>query len=119
MIHEILEAIRRREESVEALGRRFLVRELDASQSFRTEPELQAKLETLGLAPDDLIFWKCFVRCVLEDEEGGGAMPFTDEHIPQLCRGSRLKLAPLVNAVNRVNGFDPDENEKNSSAVQA
>lgn len=118
MIKEILDAIRRREETVAAFGRNFIVRELDATATFRTEDaELAKKLEALGMAPDELLFWKALVRCVVE--EGSGLAPFTDADIPELCRGSRFKLAPLTAAVNRVNGFDSDDNAKNSSAVQA
>jgi hypothetical protein len=57
------------------------------------------------------------VRCVFREDDG--KLAFDDGDIPKLKRKSPIVTAPLVNAVNRVNGFNTEEEAKNSDAAQA
>jgi hypothetical protein len=105
MIKDILEALKCRDEEAELLGRKVLVRELNASATFGNIPREQLEADQ---------WWLMLVRCVFDKETG---LPiFQDDDIPELKLGSRNKLGPVLAAFNRVNGLDVEDNEKKSTA---
>ena len=102
MLAELAAALQAREERIEFAGTLLLVRELETAAdvaAFQQSDDLQLKL---------------VVRCVFDMQ---GAAVFTDEDIPALRAAGRLKLAPLMAAVTRVNGFDTEAEAKNSGAA--
>lgn len=104
MLAELAAALQAREETIEFAGQKLLVRELETAAdvaAFQQAEDLQLKL---------------VVRCVFDLQ---GAPVFTDEDIPELRRTSKKRFAPLLAAVNRVNGFDVDDSTKNSEAAPA
>lgn len=111
MLKDILDAIRTREEEIEFLGKVYVVRELSASATLGggSVPE--------GEDAETFAWWRMFVRSVFDKETG--QQVFQDDDIAELMKGSRFKLAKLLQACNRVNGLDEVDNAKNSSAVQA
>lgn len=104
MLDDILSAIKPREEKVELGGHTLTVRGL-ASAADVTAMQDNADLT-----------YKLVVRCVFDAE---GRPVFTDAHIPSLKGGAKAKLAPLIAAVCRVNGFDVEGDAKNSGAAPA
>lgn len=103
MLKDLLEVLRIREEQVELGGHKLVVR------------ELQSAADVAALADNQDLGYKLLVRCVFDE---AGAPAFTDDDIPALKAGSKSRLAPLMAAVTRVNGFDSEANAKNSAAVQ-
>lgn len=104
MIEELIAALKAREEVVELGGHKLTVRELETAAdvaAFQDNNDLQLKL---------------VVRCVFDAE---GRPVFTDEDIPALRGTSKTRFAPLLAAVNRVNGFDVEDGAKNSAAAPA
>jgi hypothetical protein len=101
---DILEAIKLREEPVKLAGSTLIVRELSSA----------ADLGATKGDPD--IFYRLMMACVFEEDGVTPAM--TAEDIPALKAGSRKKLAPLVLAVQRVNGLDAEDDAKKSEAGQ-
>lgn len=103
MHDDILAAIRPREEPVTVGGLKLVVREMAHAAdvaSFDDNADLTYKL---------------VVRCVFDE---AGAPVFTDDDIPALKAAAKVRLAELVAAVTRVNGFDLAGNAKNSGAAQ-
>ncbi len=111
MLQEILDAIKCREETVDFLGRKVLVREINSAAPLGGTPEEERALEASGIAAGDLVYWRVFVRAVLDAETQ--APIFSLVNIPALEAGSRSKLLSLVRAVNRTNGLDAEDNAKN------
>lgn len=99
MLQDLLEAIKPREERVELAGHVFLVRELSSAAEFA------------GVAGDPDIFFRLVVACTFDE---AGARALTSDDIPALREGSRKKLAPLLSAVQRVNGLDTEDEVKKS-----
>ena len=90
-----------REEPITVGDRRLVARELEAAA------------DTAAFLDQEDLSYKLIVRCVFEED---GSPAFTDDDIQTLKSGSRVKLQPLVDAVNRVNGLDVRAEAKNSDA---
>jgi len=58
--------------------------------------------------------YKLLVRCTFFED---GSPAFADENIDAIKHASKRKIVSLIAAVTRVNGFDIEENVKNSAAV--
>lgn len=102
MRDKLLKHIAPREEKVVIDGDTLTVREMGTAadaQAFRDKADMDLKF---------------IVRCVFDAE---GKPVFTDEDIPFLRSASRLKMLPIIEAVNRVMGFDVAEEVKNSDAA--
>lgn len=102
MRDQLLAFLAPREERITVEGESLIVREMGTAadaQAFRDGKDAT---------------YKFIVRCVFDAE---GNPVFTDEDIPALKRASKLKMAPIISAVNRVMGFDLEDDVKNSSAV--
>lgn len=111
MLKEILDAIKLQEEGVVFLGKPCIVRELDTSTSLRVEDaDLNKRFAEAKLNEADVAYWAMFVSSVFLKETGEPLFGLDD--VPELCRGSRRAMAPLVIAVNRVNGLDEKDNAK-------
>ena len=106
MLNDLAEFLKQREERLEFGGVKLVVRELDGS----------ADNSALTEATDVERSWFILVRCVFREDNGERA--FSDEDVPMLHKKSPMVTARLVNAVNRVNGFNIEEEAKNSDAVQ-
>jgi hypothetical protein len=104
MLEQLLEFLKPREEKVSLGGVDFHVKEMTGT------------VNTEALADGVDVTWKILVRCVFKED---GAQAFSDDDIPRLKASSKPKLAPIVNAVNRVNGFAVEEEAKNSKAAQS
>jgi hypothetical protein len=111
MLEAIKEAIKLHTETLEFAGRKVLVRELMAEEALpvgdmaKTPEDLEKQQE--------LAFMLMFVRSIVwADGEEQGQRVFTDEDIPDLEKGSKRRIAPLVAAVSRVNGLDAVANAK-------
>jgi hypothetical protein len=104
MLDQLLEFLKPREEKVSLGGVTFHVKEMNGT------------VNTEALADGIDTTWKILVRCVFKED---GVQAFSDEDIPRLKASSKPKLVPLVNAVNRVNGFLVEEEVKNSAAAQS
>lgn len=100
MREELLKFFEPREEKVELAGQALVVRELSEDSDT----------EALRDGVDSLL--KFVVRCTFDQAE---QRVFTDDDIPALKRAGAIRLAPLIQAVVRVNGFVEDE-IKNSGA---
>lgn len=103
MKEELAKYIAPREERLTFGGVKLVVRELGTAAdglAFKTSGDTEQKF---------------IVRCVFIDETGEPA--FSDEDIPALKLASRLKMLPVIEAVNRVMGFDLAEEVKNSAAA--
>lgn len=100
MLKELQEALKGREEAVEIGGHKLVVRELPSAADV-----ISGDGEDVG--------FQMIVRCTFDEE---GKQVFTDADIPALRLASKWKFAPLMTAVNRVNGFDQEQNAKNSAA---
>lgn len=59
------------------------------------------------------VFWKMVTRCAFYPD---GNPAFTDEDIPALKKAPRMRVFPLVQAVQRVNAMDLEAEVKNSGA---
>lgn len=111
MLKEILEAIKIQTETATFLGKACVVREMDSGTNLRVEDaDLNKRFAAAGLTEGDVAYWSMFVHSITLEETGEPL--FSVDDIPELARGSRRKLAPLVVAVNRVNGLDEKDNEK-------
>lgn len=90
-----------REERITFAGVELLVRELETAAEFEQ-------------VSDD-VDWRflVMVKCVFLPN---GEPAFTRDDIADLKKSSRTKLLPIVAAVNRVNGFQVEIEEKNSGA---
>lgn len=103
MIPDILEFLAPREEKIQFGGRTLVIKEMTSN----TETEsLRDKVD---------VSWKILVLCVFRED---GTALFTNDDIPRLKASSTSKIAPLINAVNRVNGFNVEDEAKNSDAAQ-
>jgi hypothetical protein len=104
MLEDIRAAIAPREERLELGGKTLVVKELACAADVAAFSE-----------PEDMVY-KLLVRCAFDES---GALVFTDADIPMLKAGARRAMLPLIEAVNRVNGFDLEANVKNSEAAPA
>lgn len=104
MLDDLAEFLSLREEKIKFGKVDLVVKELDGS------------VDHAPLRDGEDTSWKILVRCVFRADNGKPA--FDDGDIPKLKRKSPLVTAPLVNAVNRVNGFNLEEEAKNSEAAQ-
>lgn len=103
MLDAIASALQAREEKLQFAGMDLIVRELQTAAdvgAFRDGEDAQLKL---------------VVRCVFLAENN--APVFSDEDIPLLRESGRKRFAPILEAVNRVNGLDLADNAKNSVAA--
>ena len=111
MLEAIREALKVQSETLEFCGRKVIVRELNAATSLplgdlAEEGAARQKQAERG-------FMLMFVRSIFwVDGEGAGDQVFTDDDIAEIEQGAKRALAPLVAAVNRVNGLDTAVNEK-------
>lgn len=112
MEQAIQDFLKLREERVPFLGKTYLVSEVTAQASLYADAAVEKQLAEANLESDVLLYWKMFVRSVTSDTLERAQL-FTDADIPELARGSRMKLAPLMGAVDRVNGFNAEANAKN------
>ena len=103
MLKELAEFIKAREERITIAGTTFVVRELSSA----------VDLAVAGKDKDD-IYYRIVVRSVFSEK---GEQALGDEDIPALKGGSKIKLAPLYEAVNRVNGLNVEAEAKNSDAA--
>ena len=104
MLEVLREALAPREERVVIGGITLVAREMATA----ADVEAMQDNKDLGM--------KMLVRCVFDES---GKAVFTDEDIPALKASAKVKLAPLVAAVNRVNGFAVEAEAKNSEAGPA
>jgi hypothetical protein len=109
MLEEIFDAIRCQSERIQFAGKDYEVREVEAAQSLALDEELRDELGKDGSSHADMLYWSIVVRSVFTAE---GAPAFTEADIQKLRKGSRRKLQPLLNAVDRVNGLAVEANEK-------
>lgn len=107
MLKDLEELLRLREQTVGIGAHKFLVRELPSAASLVSKDEKQID--------EDEASWRVFVRCVFDEK--GVAPVFSDADIPTLKASSKWRLRPLVRAVNQVNGFDVEDEAKNSAAA--
>ena len=104
MLKEILDAIKRREETVVLGGVKLIVRELAQSSDLS------------GLqGSEDLSYRLVMLSTYTED----GALAFNEADLDAIKSGARSKLTPLFLAAARVNGMVVEDNVKNSDAVQS
>ena len=103
MLSDLVDFLKQREERIKLGGRALVVREL--SSAGDTEP----------MRDGVDVAWKVLVRCTFLES---GESAFSDEDIPALKASSASKLGVLINAVNRVNGLNVEEEVKNSEAAQ-
>lgn len=97
MLAGFLEALKPREERVELGGHVLVVRE---AGKFSDLAALKGK--------DDSVY-RMLVLCTFAED---GTPAFTEADLADLKSCSQMRLLPLVEAVNRVNGFDLKDNEK-------
>lgn len=100
---DLLQLLAAREERVTLEGVELVVREVEAAA------DTAAFIE-----PGDFV-WKLVVASTFD---ANGKPAFSYEQVPGLKAASKLKLAPLVAAVLRVNGRDIEAEAKNSEASQ-
>jgi hypothetical protein len=104
VLQDILDAIKPREERVTLGGHVLVVREI-------------AIAADVAFMQDNAdLTYKLVVRCVFDE---AGEPAFDESDIPGLKKAGKTKLLPLIEAVNRVNGFDIEHEAKNSSAAPA
>lgn len=101
MLEALKVALAPREEKVELGGVALTVREMPSAASV----EAMRDNKDLG--------YKLLVRCVFDAE---GKLAFDDADIEALKMSAKMKLAPLLAAVNRVNGLAVEDEAKNSDA---
>lgn len=106
MIKELEDLLRLREQKVEIGSLKFVVRELTSAATL-------ISAEEKDVHPDEAS-WRVFVRCVFDES---GVPAFSDADIPKLKASSKWRLRPLVKAVNQVNGFEVEDEAKNSAAA--
>lgn len=99
---KLLDALAPREEPIELLGDKLVVRELSED----------ADAQAFAGDVDDL--YRFVVRCTFD--QVSGEQVFTDEDIPMIKSRSKTRLAPLLHAVGRVNGWEGDDEVGNSVA---
>lgn len=100
----LLEAAKTAEQRVTIKGLVLVVRQLPTA----------ADTEALRDGVDSL--YKFMVRCTFDE---AGAPVFSDDDIPALKATAKAVMAPLIKAVADVNGFNVEEQEKNSEASPA
>ena len=103
MLKELSEFLKLREERMDFGGVKVVVRELATAEDLA------------DFADQGEALYALVVRCTFD--EAGKKHMFVDADIPQLKTGSKMKLMPLIEAVNRVNGQDLEGEIKNSEAV--
>lgn len=81
-----------------------------------TVRELPSDAETQSFRDSTDSIYKWIVRCTFAPD---GNPVWTDDQIPSLKAAPQKKLAPLMMAVARVNGWDLKGDEGNSSAAQS
>lgn len=104
MLDDLAEFLKPREERIKFGKVDLVVRELDGT----------VDREAIQKADDP--HWAILVRCVFRADNGQPA--FEDKDIPALKRKNPAVTARLISAVNRVNGTDLEEEEKNSDAAR-
>lgn len=103
MLNDLAEFLQPREERLVFGKVKLVIKELDGSAD-----------NTVLREPEDRS-WKLLVRCVFREDNGEPA--FSDDDIPVLKKKSPTVTAPLVVAVQRVNGMNLEEEAKNSDAA--
>lgn len=103
MLKELAEFLRPREETVELGGQKITVREMATLEEF---------VSVSGKGPDAI--YTVIARCSYHAD---GKLVFSEADIEALKKLSKVKLLPLINAVNRVNGFDTEGDAKKSEAT--
>jgi hypothetical protein len=105
LLEDLAEFLKLREERITFGKVKLIARELDGSadNAILREPEDRS--------------WRLLVRCLFREDTGEQA--FDDADIKALKRKSPVTTSKLVEAVNRVNGFDIEDEAKNSDAAQA
>jgi hypothetical protein len=103
MLDDLAEFLKPREEKVKLGKVKLVVKELDGSA------------DNSELKNTEDMSWRILIKCVFRED---GKPAFEDKDIPLLKKKSPVFTAPLVNAVNRVNGFNLEEEAKNSEAAQ-
>ena len=106
MLKLLEDLLRTREQAVELGGIKLHVRELESAADLLIQGEEKLPEGELG--------WRMLVMCTFGED---GKLAFSKDDIPALKASSKWKLAPLIQAVNKVNGFDGDAEAKNSDAV--
>jgi len=101
MRDDLLQAIKPREETVK-LGELTLVLR-----------ELQTASDVSEFKDDGDRAYKLLVLCAFHED---GTPAFSDDDIPALKAASKSKVGMLTGPLMRVNGFDIEENVKNSEA---
>lgn len=105
MKEEIRKFIEPRSEKLTWAGVKVVVSELDTAAELGAQPDAE-----------DAAYW-LLVRCTFYED---GTHVFADTDIPILRskkgKASSRKIAPLLRAVNRVNGLDLEDEVKNSGA---
>lgn len=105
MKEEIRKFIEPRTETLTWAGQKIVVRELDTAAELGNQPDAE-----------DAAYW-LLVRCAFFEDD---TPVFAESDIPLLRskkgRVSTRKIAPLLRAVNRVNGLDLEDEVKNSGA---
>ena len=93
----LLAALAPREETIVLGGRTLTVRELAHAA------------DVLAMADNEDLSLKLLVRSVLGED---GEPVFSDVDIPVLRGAGLMRMKPLVDMVQRVNGWDPGDSEK-------
>jgi hypothetical protein len=104
MLDDLAEFLKPREEKLKFGKVHLVVKELDGTADHSALKETEDAQ------------WKILVRCIFREDSGQPA--FEDKDIPALRKKSPVVTAPLVNAVNRVNGLSTEEEVKNSDAAR-
>jgi hypothetical protein len=102
MREQLLNFLAPREEKITLAGVDLTVREVSA------ETDVSAFVDGVDMV------YKWIVRSVLDAD---GMPAFTDADIPALKAAGKMRLAELSRAVGRVNGWQLDDEVKNSAAV--
>jgi len=103
MLKELEEFLKPQEERVKFGSLTVVVRELATLEDFTALGSSGADGVYLGL-----------VRCVFTEK---GEPVFAEADLPKLKASSKVKLLPLMQAMNRVNGLDIEGEVKNSEAA--
>lgn len=105
MKEEIRKFIEPRSETIAWAGVKVVIRELDTAADLSAAPD-----------PSDAAYW-LLVRCAFY-EDGTPVFAEADIEVLRSKKGkaSTRKIAPLLRAVNRVNGLDLEDEVKNSVA---
>lgn len=104
MLDDLADFLKPREERLQFGKVMLVVRELDGSA------------DNSALADAEDKQWKLVIRCVFREDNNEPA--FTDADIAALKKKSPTFTAPLIVAVQRVNGLNLESETKNSEAAQ-